>query len=168
MTQLINRVPRGLLGILDSKAAGQNPSLLLDEVQGGVDLTELYALNTRATVSQASTLTGLGLTAGVYANLIVPDGELWLLKGLTAHLSAPPLGAAATLAGAVGYITQESARFIALSDMSATIATGGDIIISWYGQAFLLPGDSPQVYLTTLTGGNVGVRLNALRSRFVV
>lgn len=168
MPQLINRVPRGLLGLLDSKAAGQNPALLLDEVQGGVELTDLYALNTRGTVSQASSLTAAGVTAGIFTSLIVPDGEIWLVKAVTAHLSAPPLGAAATLQIKAGFITSESARFNGLTELSPSIATGGDVCVAWSGSIWLMPGDQPQVYATVFTGGPHGVRLNVLRSRFVL
>lgn len=42
MPQLINRVPPGLLSLLDIKALGQNPSVLSDLVQPTIDLSSFY------------------------------------------------------------------------------------------------------------------------------
>lgn len=43
MPSLINRVPPGLLSLLDIKALGQNPSLLSDTVQPTLDVLNFYA-----------------------------------------------------------------------------------------------------------------------------
>jgi hypothetical protein len=164
----INRFPQGLLGLLDLKTQGENPSQLGPVVTPVIELADLYALNSRGSNSQNSTLTGLGVTAGAYSNLVVPQGELWVVYNLTAELGTPPLGAGATIAAAVGYVPTDNNRFIAMSPMCATIATGADFIAQFQGAFILQPGDSPQVFLTVLTGGNVGVRLTLLRSRFVI
>jgi len=42
MPSLINRIPAGIADILGIKATGRSPYILLDEVQGGIDLTEFY------------------------------------------------------------------------------------------------------------------------------
>jgi hypothetical protein len=167
---LINRVPSGLLGLLDLKAQGENPAQLAAHVQATIDLRDFYALATRGTISQASTLTALGNTAGIFLNLTVPQGELWLVTGMTAHLSAPPLGAAATFAAAVGYIPADVGRFVALGPTCPVIATGADFVAEQDagGTYFLQPGDQPQVYASTFTGGPHGVRLTFQRARFLV
>lgn len=164
----INRVPQGLLGLLDLKTQGDNPAELAGFVQSVIDLRDFYGLQTRATISQASTLTALGVTAGVFTNLVVPQGECWLVSSLSATLSAPPLGVAATFAMQVGYVTGDTGRFTGLGNYSATIATGADCCSNYDGGILLLPGDSPNVYSLTQTGGNVGVRLTIVRSKFNV
>jgi hypothetical protein len=167
MPQLINRVPQGLLGLLDSKASGHNPEELDDSVKATFEVRDLYALNLRGTNSQASTLTGLGVTVGAFSNLVVPQGELWLLYSVTAHLSTPPLGAGATLKLYVGFVPADANRFHSLGTGDSTV-TGEDLIAGWDGAYLIQPGDSPQVYVTRLTGGNVGVRLNIQRARFQI
>lgn len=168
MPAFINRFPQGLLGLLDLKTQGVNPSLLGEIVTPVLELSNFYALNSRASNSQSSTLTGLGVTAGAYANLVVPQGELWVLYNLTAHLAAAPLGAAATFSCGVGYVPTDNNRFIGLGAESQQIITGDDVIAQWQGEFVLAPGDSPQVYVTRLTGGNLGVRLNLVRARIPV
>lgn len=169
MAAFINRAPVGLLGLLDMKSQGENPPQLAETVIGALDLTQLYALQTRALISQASTVTGLGVTAGAFTNLLVPQGELWLVTGLTSHLSAPPLGAAATAQWTVGYVANDTARFVSLAESNApAIATGADFVSGFDGVYLLQPGDQPTVYVTTQTGGGVGVRLSIVRSRFAI
>lgn len=165
---LINRVPQGLLGLLDLKAQGENPAQLGPVVQGTLELRDLFALAQRGAVSQASTVTGLGVTAATFLNLIVPQGELWIVYGMTASLSAPPLGAGATAAYQVGFVDNGIGRFNALGIPSPTYATGADGISDYDGVILLQPGDAPQVYVTTQTGGGIGVRLTVLRSRFQI
>lgn len=165
----INRVPVGLLGLLDLKAQGENPAQMNPFVQATLELRDLYALQTRATLSQASTVTGLGVTgAPAFANLVVPQGEVWLVYAITAHLSAPPLGAGATAQYSVGFVTNDTGRFVALGSPSPSYATGADGIANFDGAVILQPGDSPNVYVTVQTGGGVGVRLTVLRSRFTI
>ena len=168
MPAFINRFPQGLLGLLDLKTQGENPSQLSPLVQGTIELADSYLINQRSSNSQASTLTALGVTAGAFSNLVVPQGEIWVLYNLTAELSTPPL-AAATFACAVGYVPTDNNRFISLSDYnSVTAIAAADIIVAWTGRFLLGPGDSPQVFVTTLTGGNLGVRLNLVRARIPI
>jgi hypothetical protein len=164
----INRVPLGLLGLLDLKQQGESPAALAPLVNGVIDLTHLYASQTRAAVSQASTVTGVGVTAGAFSNLVVPQGELWLVYGMTATLSVPPLGAGATAQYQVGFVDNGIGRFNALGIPSPSFATGADGISDFDGAILLQPGDAPQVYVTVQTGGGVGVRLTVLKSRFAV
>lgn len=162
----INRAPQGLLGLLDLKTQGDNPAQLAAFVQATLELRDFYALQTRATLSQASTLTGLGITTGVFPNLLVPQGELWLVSALTCQLSAPPLGAGETTRLVVGYLTNDTGRFIALGDSSPTLAPGEDLGVGFAGTYLMQPGDQPTVFQSNRTGGNLGVRLNIVRSKF--
>lgn len=164
----INRVPQGLLGLLDLKAQGENPKTLIDAVQGTVELGEMYAIQSRVTISQASSITALGVTAGIFLNLVVPQGEMWLVSGMTAHLSAPPM-AGGTLAVAVGVVPADVGRFIGLGVPSKDIAAGADLLSIQNGSYLLQPGDAPNVYATTFTGaGPYGIRLQFHRARFVI
>lgn len=167
MPAFINRFPQGLLGLLDLKTQGENPSQLSPLVQGTIELGDSYLINQRASNSQNSTLTGLGVTAGAYSNLVVPQGEIWVLYNLTAELGTPPL-AAATFACSVGFVPTDNNRFIGLVSNGPTAVAAADFITAWEGRILLGPGDSPQVFVTTLTGGNIGIRLNLLRARIPI
>ena len=71
----INRVPRGLLALLDAKTLGRTPPDLEDRVRGMLDLTELYAgdVPLLTTAAVEGTLT----VGGNFAPVTVPAGELW-------------------------------------------------------------------------------------------
>jgi hypothetical protein len=84
----INRVPLGLLSLLDTQAQGQAPANLLDSVQSGLDLTGLW-FNSKGQeqISDAGTIQ---LVSGQSANAsqTVPEGELWAVVCASARVYA--------------------------------------------------------------------------------
>lgn len=77
----IQRIPRGLLSLLDMKsAAGRTPADLQTFIQGTIDLEAYYLSDA---LSTAFTLVNVA-AAGVNAQLLVPQGEVWRLFGLSA------------------------------------------------------------------------------------
>lgn len=76
MSGNINRVPLGLMSLLDSQTQGQAPATMSETVVGGFDLGALWynsrGLESLQAVSPAQTSSG---QANVGIN--VPEGELW-------------------------------------------------------------------------------------------
>ena len=74
MTGIINRVPVGLLDLLDMKSRGQSPRELAGQVQGGIDLLPLYEIDLqRAAASVVVNVNAPGSTHGIQ----VPNDEIW-------------------------------------------------------------------------------------------
>lgn len=95
MASLINRVPPGLLSLLDIKASGQNPTILPDTLVPQLDVTDLY-LNGFG--EQASVLTA-AITANGFWGVTAFDagpGELIVLTSCVAYVDAN-LGAGTSL-----------------------------------------------------------------------
>lgn len=75
----INRVPLGLLDLLQSKTDGMNPGLLADSVAGVIDIEEFY-LGQRLSHEFFTFATS---AVGVSGSLQVTDGETWVLWGIS-------------------------------------------------------------------------------------
>jgi hypothetical protein len=163
----INRVPKGLLGLLDLKTQGDNPPQLVAGVQPSIELRDFYAQSTRDTLSAAVAVGALGQFSP--AALVVPQGELWLVYGMSATMSAPPIAGAATIALSIGVCPAEaSSRFIGFENMDRVGVAGEDIALGWSGCYWFGPGDQPSFWVTTFTGAPGGVRLTLQRSRFLI
>lgn len=161
----INRVPQGLLGLLDLKAQGENPAQLNPFVQATLELRDLYAFQTRATLSSAVAVAGLGQV--VAPALTVPQGEMWIMYSLGVVMSAPPIAAGATLCLSLGVSPADlGGRFVGLAQQARVGVAGEDIAVPWQGVYILGPGDAPAAWVTTFTGAPGGIRLTISRSRF--
>lgn len=75
----INRVPAGLLALLDMKARGQNPRELAPQLLGTVELLDLYLSQNRRTDSGAvsSAISPTNVTT-----FTVPQDQLWYAYGI--------------------------------------------------------------------------------------
>jgi len=84
----INRIPQGLLSLLDVKALGRNPSLLSDQVIGTLDLFPQYELQSREVVIGQTNPLATGVV-GFYVDTSspertrVPEGEVWYVSNVT-------------------------------------------------------------------------------------
>jgi len=80
----INRVPLGLLSLLDSQTQGQAPATMTDDVQASFDLGAFW-LNSRGMeiiqVPQAPAVTAAGQST-TFAT--VPEGEIWCVVSAVA------------------------------------------------------------------------------------
>ena len=140
---LINRVPQGLLGLLDTKTLGKNPDDLSNTIVPTVDLKDLFLVNsglqqdivTAAAVTSASLLTPVALVS-------VPAGELWFVLNVTAEVIVglspgadyrvvPILNGPGGFAGA--QILQGNGE-----PTNTTIATGESVSISYNGSPYLV------------------------------
>ena len=73
---VINRVPRGFLGLLDAKTLGRSPDDVLPDVRGVVDLTSFYLDDIPMRVEEAEDLSG-NTSPGAYCPITVPNTEAW-------------------------------------------------------------------------------------------
>jgi hypothetical protein len=118
----IQRIPRGLLSLLDMKsAAGQTPAELAGFIQGTVDL-EAYYLSDQLTSLEA---TVAAAAVGSTATITVTDGEVWRIIGLSMSADA---GIAATVVNAALGVQPAGAPqpVIVLPSMIGTFAANGD------------------------------------------
>ncbi len=72
----INRVPLGLLSLLDSQTQGQAPSQMGETVQPVASLSGLW-LNARGLETVFSFVTAQKLSGQVINAPVVPEGEIW-------------------------------------------------------------------------------------------
>ena len=83
---VINRVPRGLLGLLDAKTSGNTPGTFREDLQPVIDLTDYYETDIpQAVIVETDNAVN---TAGFHAGVVVPDGELWLVYAVSSTVAA--------------------------------------------------------------------------------
>ena len=116
MPQLIQRPPLGLLGLLDSKAGGQNPNSLSDEVRPVVDLNSFYGVQTRFSVNAALAAGAIAIGANVFpVTLGSPQtGQLWVMRAIGVRCTAAY--AAATWRFNAGVFDLRNNSYVALTD----------------------------------------------------
>lgn len=71
---IVNRVPRGLQSLLDSKSLGVNPTELLQTISPVVDLAPFWYADKPLLGASG---TAVGGAVGTLATTTVPAGELW-------------------------------------------------------------------------------------------
>lgn len=123
----INRVPWGLLSLLDTQTQGVVPSILGDQVSGTIDLTALYfaSKRPRQSIAMTSSSTVGYLTA---ATITVPEGYLWVVINASvaalhneAGAAAPGVNIGAELSGGAGF------RALLGPDYGRSVGAGGTI-----------------------------------------
>lgn len=87
---MINRVPKGLLGVLDAKTLGRTPEDLAPVVTGVMDLTAYYENDIPQTIVSASDAAVAAV--GDFAPITVPEGELWLVYAVSSIVAAQAAG----------------------------------------------------------------------------
>jgi len=75
----VNRIPNGFLDLLGVQSLGRNPPLFSDAISPVVDIFELYAAQTLSVHS----VDWLHTVTGDSTVLFVPEGETWMLRGLS-------------------------------------------------------------------------------------
>lgn len=139
-----------MLGLLDSKAGGQAPNLLLDELRAVFDIEPLFGLGTRG--SATDTLASGGLAVGVNAvpagaNTDCPPGVLRHVRYLAANTDTTP---AANIKFAVGWFVERVNRFVPHgnpTDAATLRAVSGGACDFWQQ-----PGIRPAVYVMDAAG----------------
>lgn len=150
MTGEVNRVPSGLLGYLDMKARGQNPRLLDGNVSASVDLDRWYEQQQREIPFTLITPAGVGFV-GVGT---VPQGQLWILRSISAYSTAALL-AATTIRISACLQLAAAAGNIALCPVGEQLSftVGERIAVGWVGSYVLRPGDAVGYWVSQYTVG---------------
>ena len=150
MPQLIQRPPTGLLGLLDAKVGGQNPNAFLDEIQGGVELTPFYGIQSRRSINSAIAVPVLGLNI-FPTNLGEPaPGELWIMKRITV-LTTAVIAVAATFRFRAGVHDLRNASFTALGDLATAAAVGEHLVSGGNVDYLWRAGDQAAVFVLNAT-----------------
>jgi hypothetical protein len=80
----LQKGPDGLLGALDLKTTGANPSQFPEHLQAVVECTPYYLLRNRFLASATAAFAAINVTI---ASLTVPQDEVWRVKALGITLS---------------------------------------------------------------------------------
>lgn len=97
MPGLINRFPRGLLGLLDAKTGGKTPQAIADMVIPQLDIERYYlAQFSEAIIDTSGAVAGVGSIFGASFLLDCPNDEIWIVSHY-AVLSSIALAAGETL-----------------------------------------------------------------------
>ena len=83
MAERIQRVPVAFLDALGLIGSGANPDVVLNEVQGSVEMLELYLARLISNEATSSALTAVGDVA----DITVPDGQVWDLVSVQGGVS---------------------------------------------------------------------------------
>jgi len=83
----INRLPSGLLGMVDVKAMGKNPSRLGDVVIPELDITPFYQASDRQKF--ISTPVAIGAAGFFPTNLVVPQNKAWVIEAVWVIIDTP-------------------------------------------------------------------------------
>lgn len=167
MSGEVNRLPQGLLSLLDMNARGQTPRVLSGEVQLGIDGLGLYT-RTGRTITVGPVSSNIG-AAGFHPRLTVPSREVWLAYNISI-LSGGVLAAGTTYRIAAAYEARDqfgSLRNSIIGELATfTAAEFPAWGISWESPLILGPGDSLGVFAATVTLGTqqaFNVTVDALR-----
>lgn len=88
---VINRVPKGLLSLLDAKTLGRTPANVEPEVSVGIDATPMYFADIPLEVEFDI---ATGITAlGVPVSVTIPAGQTWLVYELSLRCTNLVVGA---------------------------------------------------------------------------
>lgn len=150
MTGEVNRVPRGLLSLLDMQARGQVPRMLSSELSGSLELLELYLLQNRSSVQGTVVINAVGNFN--FTGPVVPQDEIWYVWQVTMQPTAALVGAGGLIRFAAGWFVQPNTRPHQLGDEIGYQAQAGDLPTAiarggwWAG-----PGDFPCCFVSEFT-----------------
>jgi hypothetical protein len=153
--QTVQRYPAGLLSWLNMKGTGDTPHELARVLYGMLDLSELYGYDQQTSnIVATAVMTGLG-TWPAASGLVVPPGEVWLLKSMNAVTGT--LAAATTYKGRCCILRASSiAGIYDLGDHESSATTGERWAVSWTlppPGRLMRQGDGLGVYVSAATVG---------------
>lgn len=141
MSGEVNRVPVGLLSILDMKARGQNPRVLDGTLGASIELLDLYLQQNRQSLQAGTNFVN---ARGFFGAFTVPQGSIYWVHNISASIAAP-LAAGTTYKFRLGYQIDALARFMAIGPAETYTA----------GEQFLYLATRPPTILPA--GAIVGV-----------
>lgn len=149
----IQRVPKGLLDLLNMKGSGLLPQDLGPNILGTLELLELYAQEKFVSARTATATANLNGFWAISGTTGVPDGEIWLLTALTA--SSSNMAAGETYRLCLGISRAGFATLELLGEYQTASGVTQRIGIGHEFQPFtvLQPRDSIGVYVSDITAG---------------
>lgn len=161
---LINRVPRGLLSLLDLKAQGENARELSYQLTTVIEALDFYLAAFREIVTDTETVPGTGPDGD--PNLSPPAGQIWFVRQFGVFSTADlPVGATLQIMAGVVPI---SGLFIPLGNLSDRAAVGERVSSSVPDQFVLQPGEQLGYFTNVFTGAPGNVRITASIARLSV
>ena len=163
MAEKIQSVPATLLDLLGIKSLGRNPVALADEVRGSIDLTDFY-LASRLEIVRVQNLAIA--VAGDDANVTVDNGEIWIVKEISATVKQPS-AAGAIMNGAIQWRHNAAAASgaLALCQTPRAVATTNALeekttcAVVYDEPRLFLPGNVIEAELVEAVGGALTVRI---------
>jgi len=154
----IQRAPKGLLDLLAMKGTGDLPHELSETLSASVDVMDLY-LNESY---QVQTFATLAIAAAGFAgapSLIVPQGEYWLLKTLSAQSINLNAGESYRLRNAILVNNPVLSSVIMSPNECSASGVLQRIGLGWYFEVPLLvrPADQLGVWVNDVTAGVHGM-----------
>jgi len=155
---VVNRVPRGLLGLLDAKTQGQTPADTNGVLSPVIDLTPNYLADIPLQVAQAN---NVGNAVGtLYGTVTVPNGELWYVYVVATEGIATAAGAMNVIpvlvAAASGVLSVPLQKMEA--GLGAYAAAESQTSVATFPDALLVgPGTRFATRVTNPGGGNISM-----------
>lgn len=162
----INRVPPGLLSLLDTKSGGVNPLVLSDELNGSLELLPFYSIASGIQIngdSAASNAVGQLAPLAAGDNFRVPAGEIWVVQ-FVAIRSGAVLGAGTTVKCAP-CIYNTSLGSVVWSDSQQEFLTGERVCVSTNRALVIGPNFGIGVHISGYVGLAQVFQFNALVSK---
>lgn len=135
MPGLVQRVPAGLLQVLNSVSQGENPRLLADDVQGVLELLQFYGLSQRQILQNQNA----ALTAGTPLGVNLPNS--WCVF-YGADIRIAKTATLTALRGSISLLrTSGSSLVLASADLGPYGATqvGNASVPFWAPYPMLIP-----------------------------
>ena len=154
MTGEINRVPVGLLSLLDMKARGQAPRALSGEVQAELDILRIYLENDRVLERTSASIGAAGVS--VLPALTVLQNENWYVHGFYLQSGALAAGTTVTVAPAIQRVDNFSNNTMWLQIGPQITATVGQWIfggVTFTTPYIARPGDVFAIVASSVTLG---------------
>lgn len=150
----INRYPRGLIALLNSKAEGTTPHIMGPVVQPGIDLSAYYELETplQQAGACAIAINAAGMFAGV-GNAVVPQGQIWRLRSASLNMGGLGVGTTYKLALCVAWNSQVSSVIYTALTPAVTYTATEVPTIGWTGDLWLQATDGLAVACSNFVAG---------------
>jgi len=113
----MNRVPRGLLSLIDSRTQGKNPDVFGDVVQPTFDMFNMLAMSKGFETVSATTLAVPVISTGL-GRVTVPAGEVWIVRLADASATAQD----ATFSARIALNYQDSSSSVTVALFETTLA----------------------------------------------
>lgn len=165
MPSVINRVPPGLLSLLDIKAQGENPRFLGDQVTPTFDFWQLYEIEKRE--PRASAVVGSG-TVGLKATIQVPNNEYWHVLQMSSAATSIAAGEIAAFCCYYFGNVMAGAYFEGpVGPYYRTIGTAGEVPRTYATSPFWAgPGELIGTHHAEMIGAAVDLQTRALIVRY--